>query len=126
MRIKKYFATFMMAAMAAIAIPVLADTASAQKNCNRRSSYNRSANRRSYARQSYARQNVTYKRPSFYSRHRKAINIGAGAGVGALVGGLLGGKKWAAIGGLAGAGGGALFTHKQKPRNYARRVYRNY
>lgn len=133
MRIKKYITTFMMAVMAVIAIPVLGDTASAQsRNCYHRSSYNRSANRRSYARQSYARQsyarqNVTYKRPGFYSRHRKAINIGAGAGVGALVGGLLGGKKWAAIGGLAGAGGGAFYTHKQKPKNYPRRVYyRNY
>ena len=128
MKIRKYIATTLMAIMAAIAIPVLADTASAQnRNCNRRTSYNRTVSRRSYARQSYARENVTYKRPGFYSRHRKAINVGAGAGIGALVGGLLGGKKWAAIGGLAGAGGGAYYTHKQRPKNYPKRVtYRNY
>jgi hypothetical protein len=125
MKIKKYITTSLMAIMAAVAIPLFADTASAQnRNCNRRTSYNRTATRRSSAsRQQYA----TYKRPGFYSRHRKAINVGAGAGIGALVGGLLGGKKWAAIGGLAGAGGGAFYTHKQKPKNYPKRVYyRNY
>jgi hypothetical protein len=36
---------------------------------------------------------------------------------------LIGGKKGVVIGGLAGAGGGALFTHKQKPKNYYKRVY---
>ena len=124
MRIKKYITTLAMVIMAAVAIPVFADTASAQKNCRRSTAASRAAYRRSVARQ---RQYVTYKKPSFYSRHRKAINIGAGAGVGALVGGLLGGKKWAAIGGLGGAGGGAVFTKVQKPRNYPKRVvYRNY
>lgn len=99
-----------MAIMMAAAVPLFADTASAQT----RRYYN-----------SRSRTYTTYKKPNFYRRHRKAINIGAGAGVGALVGGLLGGKKWALIGGLAGAGGGALFTHKQKPKNYVRRYYRN-
>jgi len=42
-----------------------------------------------------------------------------------LVGGLLGGGKGVVIGGLAGAGGGALFTHKQRPKNYVR-YYRRY
>ena len=71
---------------------------------------------------------VRYKRPNVYRRHRKAFNIGIGTGIGMLVGGLLGGKKGVVIGGLAGAGGGALFTHKQRPKNYLRRVttYRSY
>ena len=110
-RIRKYISTFLMAIMMAAAVPILAETASAQ---TRR--YN-----------SRTRTYTTYKKPNFYRRHRKAINIGAGVGIGALVGGLLGGKKWALIGGLGGAGGGALFTHKQKPKNYVRayRTYRN-
>ncbi len=67
------------------------------------------------------------KRANFYRRHRKAINIGAGTAGGALVGGLIGGRKGAVIGGLAGAGGGAYYTHKQRPKHHrtVRRV-RNY
>ena len=67
---------------------------------------------------------IVYKKPNFYRRHRKAVNIGAGTGAGLLVGGLLGGKKGAVIGGLAGAGTGAIVTHKQRPKNRVRRVYR--
>jgi len=33
-----------------------------------------------------------------------------------LIGGLLGGKKGALIGGLAGAGGSALYTYKLRKR----------
>jgi uncharacterized protein YcfJ len=72
-----------------------------------------------------------YKKPNFYRRHRKAVNIGGGALGGAIVGGLIGGKKGAGIGTLAGAGTGYLITKKQRPkhhytRHYVRRVYRNY
>ena len=67
---------------------------------------------------------IVYKKPNFYRRHRKAINIGAGTGAGMLVGGLLGGKKGLVIGGLAGAGTGAIVTHKQRPKNRVRRIYR--
>lgn len=112
---KKYITTFLMAIMLAVTITAFAGSVEAQTR------YYRTRSGRV----------VVVKRPNFYRRHRKAINIGAGAGAGALVGGLLGGKKWALIGGLAGAGGGALFTHKQKPKNYykryyVRRTYRNY
>ncbi len=111
MFVKKYITTFLMAIMMAVAIPALAETASAQTTRYYRS------NGRTY----------TYKKPNVYRRHRKAFNIGIGTGIGALVGGLLGGRKGVVIGGLAGAGGGALFTHKQRPKNYVRRVYpRNY
>ena len=67
-----------------------------------------------------------YKRPNFYRRHRKAINIGAGAAGGAILGGLIGGRKGAGIGALAGAGGGYLFHKKQKPKHHytVRRVRR--
>lgn len=64
-----------------------------------------------------------YKKPNFYRRHRKAINIGVGTGIGALVGGLIGGRRGAGIGALAGAGGGYLVTKKQHSKNYYRRVY---
>jgi uncharacterized protein YcfJ len=68
-----------------------------------------------------------YKRPNFYRRHRKAINIGAGAAGGALVGGLIGGKRGAGIGALAGAGGGYIYTKKQRPKHhYTRRYIRRY
>ena len=60
------------------------------------------------------------KKPNFYRRHRKAINIGAGAVAGAVVGGLIGGKRGAGIGALGGAGGGYLVTKKQRPKNYVR------
>ena len=133
---KKYVTAFLMAMMLAVTVPLFSATAAAQSRyCNCRSSSRHYAGRRysrsryTAARRSYAAQNryATYKRPGFYSRHRQAINIGAGTGIGMLVGGLLGGRRGLAIGGLAGAGGGALVTHKQRPRNYARRVYyRNY
>ena len=70
------------------------------------------------------RTTVRYKRPNVYRRHRKAFNIGIGTLGGMLVGGLIGGRKGAVIGGLGGAGGGAIFTHKQRPKNYTRRVTR--
>jgi hypothetical protein len=112
---KKFITTILMAIMMGVAIPAFATSASAQTRY-----YTNSRGTR-----------VAYKRPNVYRRHRKAFNIGIGTGVGMLVGGLLGGRKGVVIGGLAGAGGGALFTHKQKPKNYYRpvyrtRVYRNY
>lgn len=107
--LKKYFTTFVMLTMLGVMVPMFSTTAVAQKR-----TYN-----------SRTRTYTTVKRPNVYRRHRKAFNIGIGAGVGALVGGLLGGKKWALIGGLGGAGGGALFTAKQKPKNYTR-YYRRY
>jgi len=98
-----------MLTMLGVMVPMFASTAAAQTRY-----YN--SRTRSY---------TTVKRPNVYRRHRKAFNVGIGAGAGALVGGLLGGRKWALIGGLAGAGGGALFTHKQRPKNYTR-YYRRY
>jgi len=74
-----------------------------------------------YSRRS--RRTVCYKRPGFYSRHRKLVNIAGGAAGGALVGGLIGGRRGAGIGMLAGAGTGYLVTKKQRPRHYTRRYY---
>ena len=122
---KKYTTTFLMAIMMAVAIPVFASTVAAQDR------YYTTRDGRI----------IKVKRPNFYRRHRKAINIGGGTAAGMLVGGLVGGRKGLLIGGLAGAGGGALFHHYQHPKNHnryyvvgrvtrrhsrTRRTYRNY
>ncbi|HEV7396703.1 MAG TPA: hypothetical protein VGN86_09365 [Pyrinomonadaceae bacterium] len=61
-----------------------------------------------------------YSRPqgrSFWSKHRDKLTMAMGSGGGALVGALIGGKKGAAIGGLAGLGGSALYTYKLRKRH---------
>ena len=105
---KKIITTFMMMALMAVAVPMLATSADAQT---------RYRTRRGVV--------TTYERPSFYKRHRNLINIAIGTGAGALLGGLIGGKKGALIGTAAGAGGAALYTYKLNPktRRYER-VYR--
>ena len=106
MKFKKILTAFLMMTVMAIMIPLTATNADAQM----RRYYNARTKRWVY-----------YKKPNFYRRHRKAINIGAGAAAGMLLGGLVGGKKGLAIGGLAGAGGGYLVTRKvQRPKNYTR------
>lgn len=111
---KKYMTMFLMLALLAIMIPAMSSTALGDTRRYRHRHTSSS----------------TYKRPNFYRRHRKAVNIGAGTGAGLLVGGLLGGRKGAVIGGLTGAGGGYLITKKQRSKNYVRRYrtrnYRNY
>lgn len=105
---RKYITSILMAAMMAVMIPFAATSASAQT-------------RRYYS--SGRTYTTTYKRPSFYRRHRNVINMAIGTGAGALLGGLIGGKKGALIGLAAGAGGSALYTYKLKPK---RTYYRNY
>ncbi len=110
---KKYIITFLMALLISIGVPFVAETSTTTAAAQFRTKTRYYRDRRGRL--------IAVRRPGFYRRHRKAINIGAGTAAGALVGGLLGGKKGAVIGGLAGAGGGALVTHKQKPKNYTRR-----
>ncbi len=64
----------------------------------------------------------TNKKPSFYRRHRNAVNVAAGTGAGAIIGGLAGGRKGALIGTAVGAGGSSLYTYKIKPKK--RKYYR--
>lgn len=101
---KKFIATFLMMAMMALALPVMAD-AQTKRRVTRRTTTTQ-----------------TYKKPNFYQRHRNLINIGIGTGAGALLGGIIGGKKGALIGAAAGAGGSALYTYKIKPKK--KRYYR--
>ena len=97
---KKLIISFVMMGLIAVIIPLMASSADAQTRRYRTRSYVTS----------------TYKKPSFYRRHRNLINIGIGTGAGALLGGLIGGKKGAGWGALAGGGGGALYTYKIRPK----------
>jgi hypothetical protein len=106
--LRKYISSFLMLALLAIILPMAASSANAQT----RRYYNKRTHTYYYA-----------KKPNFYRRHRKAVNIGAGTAAGAIVGGLIGGKKGALIGAGAGAGTGYIVTKKQKPKHYTR-VYR--
>ena len=104
---RKYITTFILVTILSAMVPLFATTSFAQTR------YYRTRDGRV----------VAVKRPNYYQRHRKAINIGGGTVGGMLLGGLIGGRKGVLIGGLAGAGGGALFTHKQRPKNHYRRYY---
>jgi len=99
----------------------------------RRTSYNRNYARtnRNYRTNRYYRTSSadryyetrgysTYRRPSFYRRHRNLINVGIATGAGALIGGIARGKRGAGIGALIGAGSGALYTYgiNKKKRRY--------
>lgn len=118
---KKFITTFLTIAMLAISLPMLAGSASAQ----RRTSYNqdrysreyRTTQRNTRRNYQYDDQYYRYEQPNTYDKHRKAINLSAGAGMGAIIGAIVGGKKGALIGGAAGLAGGAIVTAKQKPRN---------
>ncbi len=99
---KRYFAAFVMMAMMAVMVPLMATNADAQTR--------------------------RYRAPkqSTYDKHRNLINIGIGAGAGALIGAIAKGKKGALIGAAAGAGGGALYTYVFNPKSkrYERRYFR--
>ncbi len=99
---KKYIVTFLMMAIMAVIFPIAANA----------QTY---TTRRVYRNGRYSTVRV-YKRPSFYRRHRNAVNVGIATGAGALIGGIAKGKRGAGIGALAGAGGSALYTYKIRPK----------
>jgi hypothetical protein len=99
---KKYITSFVMMALMAVMIPFATATSA---NAQTRRYYR---NGRTYS--------TTYKRPSFYRRHRNVMNMAIGTGAGLLLGGLIGGRRGAGIGALAGLGGSALYTYKIKPK----------
>ena len=81
--------------------------------------YRTARGRSSYSnsRQVYYDYNNQPRSRSFWQKHRDKLTVAMGTGGGALLGALIGGKKGAAIGGLAGAGGSALYTYKIRNRN---------
>lgn len=62
-------------------------------------------------------------RRHFKGRTRTLGTVVSGAALGGGVGGAVGGKKAAAVGALAGAGGGYLYRRSQKRTYYHRRRY---
>ena len=62
-------------------------------------------------------------RRTFWQKHRDKLTVAGTTLGGAAIGGLANGKKGAAIGSLAGAGSGALYTYKIRKRH---RHYRRY
>lgn len=126
---KKFLIGLMMTLVFAVGLPLSVE---AHNGCSRhrkvrKASYNRNYARtnRSYrtnrANRYYATRGYsTYRRPSFYRRHRNLVNVGIATGAGALIGGILRGRRGAGIGALIGAGSGALYTYgiNKKKRRY--------
>jgi hypothetical protein len=112
--LKKILASLMMLAILTIALPLAANAQTRRCNSNKRQYYSRNYNRQVYYGNNYY--GNTYNRPSFYRRHRNAINVGVATGAGALIGGIAGGRRGMAIGALSGAGAGALYTYVIKPK----------
>lgn len=112
---KKYLSYFVMTAMMAVMIPLMASTADAQSRCWTNNNGQRVC------------RSTSRNRGNVYDRHRNLINIGIGTAAGAIIGGLVGGKKGALIGTAAGAGGAALYTYKLNPKTkrYERVYFRN-
>lgn len=115
---KKFLAGLLVLFVLAMAVPF----AEAHNGCprHRRSKSYVSRNYR-YVQPRYRVSEYSYyRKPSFYQRHKHAIDVGIGTGAGALIGGIARGGKGAGIGALIGAGSGALFTYvlDKKKRRY--------
>jgi hypothetical protein len=106
---KKFLVSTMMFLVFAVGLPIYTEAYGCPRH---RRHYARTRVSRTY----YATRGYTYKRPSFYRRHRNLINIGIATGAGALIGGLLGGRRGVGLGLLGGAGAGALYTYKLNPK----------
>jgi len=132
---KKFLVGLVMLFVLAVGLPlsVEAHNGCPRHRSVRRTSYNRNYARtnRNYRTNRYYRTSSadryyetrgysTYRRPSFYRRHRNLINVGIATGAGALIGGIARGKRGAGIGALIGAGSGALYTYgiNKKKRRY--------
>ena len=110
---KKFLVVLLALFVFTVTLPLTAEAQSCRRKV-RRSSASRTVRRSTptYAVNGY----TAHRRPSFYRRHRNAINIGIATGAGALIGGLLGGRRGAGFGLLGGAGAGALYTYKLNPK----------
>ena len=119
---KKFLVSTVMFFVFAVGLPLSVE---AHNSCPRHRKYKRTTATRSYrTAPRYRTAGYTAKRPSFYRRHRNAINIGIATGAGALIGGLLGGRRGVmAAACWAEPVQGALYTYKLNPK---RRYYRTY
>jgi hypothetical protein len=113
---RKYFAMFLMLTFVLGLMPLMMPV-----SAEAQSYYVRKVRDR-YGRTRYVR----VRKPSYYRRHRNAINVAAGTGGGAILGALIGGRKGALIGAGVGAGGSALYTYKVKPKKRKYRKVRRY
>ena len=113
---RKIIATFLFLVFAVGLVPLLTPV-----SVEAQSYYVRKVRDR-YGRTRYVR----VRKPSYYRRHRNAINVAAGTGGGAILGALIGGRKGALIGAGIGAGGSALYTYKIKPKKRKYRKVRRY
>ena len=117
---KKLIASLIMMSFMAFALPLTAD-AQCRRYTRKRTNVSRNyRTRNNYVNRSYQTRGYTYKKPSFYRRHRNVINMGIATGGGTLLGGLIGGRRGAGLGALIGLGSGALYTYKlnKKKRRY--------
>jgi hypothetical protein len=118
---KKFLVCALMFFVFAVGLPLSIEASDSCRRTRKRTYSSRTQRRAPrYLSESY----VAQRRPSFYRRHRNAINIGIATGAGALIGGLLGGRRGVAYGLMGGAGAGALYTYKLNPKK--RRYYRSY
>jgi hypothetical protein len=109
---KKFLIVFLVLLVFTVTLPLTADAQSCRRKVRKSSASRTYRSTSRYAVRGYTAQ----RRPSFYRRHRNAINIGIATGAGALVGGLVGGRRGAGWGLLAGAGAGSLYTYKMNPK----------
>lgn len=124
---KKFLVSAVMFFVFAVGLPLSVEAGGDScRRYSKRSYASRNYRRTSYRRtpRYYSESYISQRRPSFYRRHRNAINIGIATGAGALIGGLLGGRRGVAYGLLGGAGAGALYTYKLNPKK--RRYYQTY
>jgi len=109
---KKFLVVIIALFVFVVTLPMAADAQSCRRKIRKSSASRTYRTQPRYAVRGYQAQ----RRPSFYRRHRNAINIGIATGAGALIGGLVGGRRGAGWGLLAGAGSGALYTYKMNPK----------
>ena len=125
---KKFLAGLLVLFVLAITVP-FAEAVNCPRHRRSRAAVSRSYQNYRYARNyrnyryvepRYGAARYAYRRPSFYQRHKHAIDVGIGTGAGALIGGIARGGKGAGIGALIGAGSGALYTYvlDKKKRRY--------
>jgi len=123
---KKIFAIILTATMlAALSMTTFAQGRSRSRHCDSRNYDSRTYDSRNYNSQGYYDNSQVYYDygrqyggRSTWDRHRNKLTVGAGTLGGAILGGFIGGRRGAAIGALAGAGGSALYTYKIRKNRY--------